>query len=187
MTCSLCAVPMVLPVRKEEFVADATSSIFNKKAADKLRSPDDLDKYVRVTNPSLLAAVAAVIALAAGLLVWGFFGANSTSVTSTGILHDGNVMCLLGADDAALVDIGDAANVDGVKMEVAGVASVPLSRDEVAAALGGGYAADALMSGEWAYLVHFKGGDVGEFSEGSPLPITITTQRVAPIEALLRG
>ena len=32
-------------------MAEQTRTIFNQRAAEKLRSPDDLDKYVRVTNP----------------------------------------------------------------------------------------------------------------------------------------
>lgn len=40
-------------------MADEQSNIFTKKASDRLRSPDDLDEYVRVTNPSVWIVLAA--------------------------------------------------------------------------------------------------------------------------------
>ena len=39
-------------------MADEQNSIFTKKASDKLRSPDDLNEYVRVTNPSVWVVLA---------------------------------------------------------------------------------------------------------------------------------
>lgn len=67
-------------------MAQPERSIFNEKAASKLRSPDDLDKYVRVTNPSMWAILVACIALLAGLFSWAFFGSVSASVGATGVL-----------------------------------------------------------------------------------------------------
>jgi hypothetical protein len=55
-------------------VAEADNSIFTKKATDKLRSPDDLDEYVRVTNPSVWVVLAACIVLLVGLFAWAVFG-----------------------------------------------------------------------------------------------------------------
>ena len=69
-------------------MADAKTSIFNKRATEKLRSPDDLDKYVRVTSPSVWVILAACIILIVGLLAWGLFGAVTTNVQATGVVFD---------------------------------------------------------------------------------------------------
>lgn len=164
-------------------MAEATPSIFNQRAAEKLRSPDDLDKYVRITSPSKWAVVAACAALLLGLLAWGVFGAVSTSVVATGTCVDGRAVCFLAAEDAAKVDAGDAANVGGVQMTVAEVAKVPLSRDEAHAELGSDYLVSALVEGDWAYLVTFD-GDAAGLAEGVPLTVSITTERIAPISLL---
>ena len=66
-------------------MANASSSIFNKKASEKLRNPDDLDKYLRVTNPSVWIVIAACVVLLLGLLAWGVFGTVSTSVKGIGV------------------------------------------------------------------------------------------------------
>jgi len=166
-------------------MAEAAPSIFNRKAAEKLRSPDDLDKYVRVTSPSAWAVVAACAALLLGLLAWGVFGAVSTSVSATGAVVDGRAVCLLSAEDAAKVDAGDAAYVGGEQMRVTEVAPVPLSRDEAHAELGSDYLVAALLDGDWGYLVAFEGDGTADLATGVPLTIDITTERVAPISLVL--
>lgn len=164
-------------------MAETGSSIFNKKAAEKLRSPDDLDKYVRVTSPSAWAVIAACAALLLGLLAWGVFGAVSTSVSATGACIDGTAVCLLSAEDVAKVKPGDTANVGGEQLKVADVASVPFSRDEAHSELGSDYLVSALMQDDWAYLVTFEGSADG-LAEGVPLTVDITTERVAPVKLL---
>ena len=164
-------------------MADVSNSIFNRRAAEKLRSPDDLDKYVRVTSPSKWAVVAACALLLAGLLAWGVFGAVSTSVTVTGASVDGAALCFLSAEDVAKVDVGDKANVGGAQMAVSEVASVPLSRSEARDKLGSDYLVSALFDGDWAYPVRFE-GDSGGLAQGVPLTVDITTERIAPITLL---
>lgn len=170
--------------REELRVADVSARIFNKRASEKLRSPDDLDKYVRVTNPGVWVVLGACVALLAGLLAWGVFGAVSTSVHATGAIVDGSPICLLAAEDVAKVHEGDVANFGGEQVRVSKVASVPWSRAEAAELLGSDYLVSTLMPGDWAYQVQLE-GDVGELNENVPITINITTERIAPISLLL--
>ena len=165
-------------------MADATSVIFNRKAAEKLRSPDDLDKFVRVTNPSVWVVLGACVALLAGLLAWGVFGAVTTSVSATGVVVNGEATCFLEASDAAKVHVGDVANVGGEAMKVIRVATVPVSRDEASKVLGNDYLVHSLVQGDWACRVVFE-GDTSELTPQVPLPVVITVDRVAPISLIL--
>ena len=167
-------------------MAEEARSIFNKKATDKLRNPDDLDKYVRVTNPSVWVVLGACVALLIGLLAWGVFGAVTTSVGGTGVCVDGRAMCFLEAEDAARVHIGDAANVGGERMTVSEMAAVPVSRDEASKILVSDYLVSSLVKGDWTYQVVFD-GDTNELPNGLPLTVSITTERVAPISLVLGG
>ena len=173
-------------MRKIVSMADVSRSIFNKKATEKLRSPDDLDKYVQVANPSVWVVLVACVALLAGLLAWGVFGAVTTSVSTTGVVVDGKAMCFLSAEDVAKVSVGDGANFGGERMSVDQVASVPVSRDEAHSILSGDYLVSALVSGDWAYQVTFD-GDVSELSENVPITVNITVERIAPITLILGG
>lgn len=164
-------------------MADTGSSIFNKQAVERLRSPDDLDRYLRVTSPRMWVALLAVIVLALGILAWGVFGTVSSSVTSTGANVDGQLICLLDAEQAARVHEGDSAYVAGRQATVASVSATPLSRNEVRQIVPGDYLAQALMSSDWAFLITFDGAE--DVEEDVPLQVSITTERVAPIRLVL--
>lgn len=167
-------------------MAQASPSIFNKNATERLRSPDDLDKYVQVTNPSVWVIMAACIAFLTGLLAWGVFGTVSTNVTSTGVVENGRVTCFVPADEAMKLHVGDTANVDGTNVELAAISAVPLSRDEASKLLESDYLAATLFTSDWCYQVTFE-GDASTLPEGVPLTVSITTERVAPISLMLGG
>jgi hypothetical protein len=168
-------------------MADAGGSIFNEKAPKKLRSPDDLDKCLQVTNPSVWAALAACLALLLGLLVWGVFGSVTSRLSTTGVRGEDATMWFLTVEDAAKVDKGDEAFVGCERMTVATVSSIPYSRAELADALGSDYLVNALTDNDdWAFVVAFD-GDSSELPEGVPLTVTITTERIAPIRVILGG
>lgn len=166
-------------------MADEKSSIFNQHAAEKLRSPDDLDKYVRVTNPSVWVLLIACIALVLGLLAWGIFGTVSTSVNAMGVNSNGTTICFLDAKSATHVEVGDQASIDGQTMTVSDISTVPVSRDEARAMVANDYLASTLMTEDWAYVVTLEPDSSGtDLKSDVPLDVTITTERVAPISLI---
>ena len=163
----------------------SSKSIFNQRAAEKLRSPDDLDKYVRVANPSMWVVLVACAALLVGLLAWGVFGAVTTSVGAAGVSVEGKVMCFLPANESMKVQVGDEANVNGEHMTVSDIAALPVSRDEADEILQNDYLLNALVTGDWTYQISFEGD--AAFQDGIPLNVSITTERIAPITLVLGG
>lgn len=161
-------------------------SIFNRQALERLNSPDDLDKYVRVTNPSVWAILAACLLLLGGLLAWGVFGTVSTSVSAKGVVTDGKVACYLSADDAAQVEMGDEADAGSAKLRVVDINSVPSSRSEATAHLGSEYLVSLMFNGDWNYLATLEGRTDG-LSADRPFDVSIVTDRKAPIRQLIGG
>lgn len=49
-------------------------SIFRKKSLDKVSSPEQLNDYIRVTNPSVWLVLLAIILLLVGMLAWSILG-----------------------------------------------------------------------------------------------------------------
>ena len=168
-------------------MADLGSSIFNRKAAEKLRSPDDLDKYIRVTNPSVWVVLAACILLLAGLMVWGFLGTVATTVEDAGVYIDGKVVCFVDTESASKIRVGNTAVVDGESMEVESIASVPMSLAESTDFLKSDYLAHSLFEGDWNYLVTLKGDGDYDFQSSVPMRVVITTERIAPISLIVGG
>ena len=165
-------------------MSEAEKSIFNERATEKLRSPDDLDKYIRVTNPSVWVVLAACVVLLAGLLMWGVLGSVTTNVTTTGVSIEGKAMCLLDAESAAKVHVGDVANVGGTHLTVASISDVPISQEEAKTILKSDYLASSLATDKWDYLISFE-GNTSELKQGIPLSVSITTERTAPISLIL--
>lgn len=164
-------------------MAEAKPSIFNKQAEERLRSPDDLDRYLRVTSPSVWVVVFAVLALTLGLLAWGVFGSVSSSVGTNVVCTEDSSLCLLSMKEVGKVHVGDPVYVSGRKVTVTEIDDVPLSREEASQLLGRDYLVDTLMPEDWAYVVTLE--PIEGASTYVPLEASITTERVAPISLLL--
>ena len=80
--------------------------IFRKKNLDKIKSPETLDDYIRVTNPGVWLLLVSVILLLAGACVWAIFG-HVDSTVSTGIrVENGVAVCYLTEEDFVEVKTG---------------------------------------------------------------------------------
>lgn len=55
--------------------------LFRKSSMDRISSPEQLNDYIRVTNPGVWLVLAAVIVLLMGACVWGTFGRLETKIT----------------------------------------------------------------------------------------------------------
>lgn len=87
-------------------------AIFRKVALERLSSPEQLDQLMQVTNPRGWLALWAMVAVAAGVLTWGIFGAIPTEALGEGILiRRGGVSDLVstgsGQVEQMLVNVGD--------------------------------------------------------------------------------
>ena len=159
------------------------SWIFTEKAKERLHSPDDLDRYVRVARPSVWALFAACVLLVGGLVVWGLFGTVNVNVNGEGARIDDEVFSLLSSDDTSHITVGNEANVEDVQLNVSSISDVPLSRDEAKELLGSDYLVSQLVGDEeWVYKVDFAGDGASDLAEGVPLTVSITADEVTPFE-----
>lgn len=55
--------------------------LFRKSSMDRISSPEQLNDYIRVTNPGVWLVLAAVIVLLMGACVWGIFGRLETKIS----------------------------------------------------------------------------------------------------------
>ena len=83
--------------------------VFRKKSLDKVKSPENLNDYVQVSNPGVWLLLAAIIVLLAGAVIWGVFGHIETTVEVKAAAADGVITCE--AEDiepGMILRIGDA-------------------------------------------------------------------------------
>ena len=102
---------------KEEKTENETATV-GKKAVERLQSPDDLDKYLRMTTSGIWVTVIACIAILLGIGAWAFFGSVADRITLQGVVGIDGIICFVDGDTALRIKEGDFAYVDGVAEKV---------------------------------------------------------------------
>ena len=71
-----------------------SKQLFRQKSIDKITSPEQVNDYIRVSNPSVWMILAAVIVLLIGVCVWGMFGSLDTTLQTGGVCKDGQLVLM---------------------------------------------------------------------------------------------
>lgn len=86
-------------------------SLFREEAMDKMSSPDELDRLMRVTDPKGWLALIALLALVAAAVVWGVFG-------SVSVQESGDKGVLLAGDSRSQAVSQTSGLVTDVRVEI---------------------------------------------------------------------
>ena len=152
--------------------------LFRKEAVDRVASPEQLNDYIHVTSPAIWMALAGIILILVGAIVWGIFGSVYTTINCAGTANNRNLVLYIKTDDRASVRVGMDITVNGQKTVVREISSEPERvPDDVS-----DYVLDTagLGPGEWAYKVEADTDlDDGVYSA------TITVEKVHPIKFVI--
>lgn len=131
------------------------NQIFRKKSVERVASPEQLNDYVRVANPGVWLALAAVLALLVGACIWGVFGRLDTTLTAVAIAEKGSISVYVKEADISSVEEGMTVTIADREYTVSSISAVPIA---VTAELGD-YALHlgGLQVGEWVYTVVLAG------------------------------
>lgn len=95
--------------------------LFREKSLKKIQSPEDLNDYIRVSNPGVWLILAAVIVLLIGACVWGIFGHLDTVVKTEAYVENGLAACLVEGEtpqaDTPIVIAGEEYTVTEVRSQ----------------------------------------------------------------------
>ncbi len=69
-----------------------SNTIFRKASLDSISSPEQLNDYIKVSNPSIWIVLMAMFILLAVLVVWSITGSLPTSVHAKGVINGGKVL-----------------------------------------------------------------------------------------------
>ena len=109
--------------------------IFRKEVADRVSTPEQLEEYLRVTNPGIWIVLIAVLFILIGLIAWSAVGTLEITEPAWIIVHDGTAQVV--ADESDTMQKGLTLDVLGQESTIAliksddygrtiGVASVTL-------------------------------------------------------------
>ena len=85
-------------------------SVYRQSSLDRIQSPEQLNSYLRVTNPSAWIVLIAVIVLLVGALVWGSFTYIGSFVDGNAHVENG-VMTIVFEDDDLARNVQPGMNV----------------------------------------------------------------------------
>ena len=129
--------------------------IFRKKSLERVSSPEQLNDYIRVSNPSVWIILIAVIVLLAGVCVWGVFGRLETRLSAAAVAEGGEIVCYVRESEISRVETGMEVSAGGQTFSVQAIAEQPIAVDasfgEYFLHVGG------LQAGEWVYAVTLNG------------------------------
>lgn len=129
--------------------------IFRKKSLERVSSPEQLNDYIRVSNPSVWIVLIAVIVLLAGVCVWGVFGKLETRLSVAAVAEEGEIVCYVREAEISKVETGMEVSAGGKTFSVAEIAGQPIAVD---AAFGEYFLhVGGLQTGEWVYAVKLDG------------------------------
>lgn len=90
-----------------------SEELFRKQSMDKVKNPENLDDYIRVSNPGVWILLISIIVLLVGACVWGIFGHIDSTAVTTVRVENGTVTCYVADKDISSVYEGMTVWFDG--------------------------------------------------------------------------
>lgn len=98
-----------------------------EKKLRKVDSPEQLNQYIRLSNPGVWILLIAIVVLLIGVCAWGFFGKIDTKITTVAISGDYNSYVYI--KEADLEKVKNGMNVEIVnnenKYEIVEIETIP--------------------------------------------------------------
>ena len=155
-------------------------SIFRKTSLDRVSNPEQLNDYIRVTNPGVWMIMGAVILLLVGVCVWSVFGRLDTTLTVGAVTENNQTACYVKEADAQTVKTGMQVRIGEAQYQIRQIVQQPVQIDDTYAKyllhVGG------LSEGEWVYVAVLDGthGDDGNIVEAE-----IVIESIAPMSFVM--
>jgi len=106
------------------------NKLFRQKSIDRVSSPEQLNEYIKVSNPGIWIVLSAILVLVVGLLVWGIFGRVTTSVSGACISSDGKVSIYMKYEDMQSVEKGMKVSINHRDYEIIYISKYPIKIDD---------------------------------------------------------
>lgn len=152
------------------------SSIFRQKNIDKINSPESLNDYVKVTNPSIWIILVGIIILIIGACVFGIIGKVDSNINVAVSVSDGVITGYIQEEDMEKLESDMSVKIEGNMYSIKSIANRPIKGDEVDEYV--------LHKGNigintWVYPVVIDGSIADGVYFG-----TVTVQQVSPVSYL---
>lgn len=152
-------------------------SLFRKKNLERISSPEQLNDYIKVSNPSIWLIIGAMFIIAIAFSIWAFSGNITSEVSGTGVFQGSSqdsidsVVCYVDTNYAQKISeempvrIYDktkpmSAYVNG---KVIKISQVPVKQEDILHSYSSEYVADSILEADYGVGVLIK---VNKTSDG---------------------
>lgn len=155
-------------------------SIFRKVSLDRVSNPEQLNDYIRVTNPGVWMILCVVILMLTGVCVWGVFGRMDTTIDVGAVTENNQTLCYVKETDVQAVEAGMHVWIGEEQYQISEISLQPIQVDDTFAEyllhVGG------LAEGEWVYTAVLD-DTYGE--NGMIIQAEIVIESIAPMSFVL--
>ena len=152
-------------------------SLFRKKNLERISSPEQLNDYIKVSNPSVWLIIGAMFIIASAFSVWAFSGNITSEVSGTGVFQGSSqdsidsVVCYVDANYAQKISEGMSVRIYDktkpmsayVNGKVMKISQVPVKQEDILHSYSSEYVADSILEADYGVGVLIK---VNKTSDG---------------------
>lgn len=155
--------------------------IFRQTSMDRISSPEQLNDYIRVSNPGVWIILGTILLLLAGVCVWGIFGRLETVSEAWGVVSGERAVCYV-ADQSELY-VGGKVRIKDQEGEITAISAAPENYNSIAETLKDEYVlyASGAVEGCWMYRVTV---DIPGIQDGY-YDMELVVDSVSPISFIL--
>lgn len=155
-------------------------NIFRKASLDRISNPEQLNDYIRVTNPGVWMIMCAVILLLTGICVWSIFGRLDSTLSVVAVTEDNQTVCYVKESDVPKVESGMQVRIGENQYQIGDVSQQPIQVDSNFAQ----YLlhVGSLAEGEWVYIATL---DDIHGANGMIVEAKIVVESIAPMVFVL--
>ena len=155
----------------------ANETVFRDKSIERLSSPDQLNDYVKLSDPGIWFILAAIVVILTGACVFGIVGHIDSTVPGVGIVKEGKMVCLVKKEYGDRFGKDMKARIDGREYRASLRSDKPVTvwdtTDSYALYVGN------MQTGEWVYEIDVD----GEFTDGD-YEVSLITDEISPLSFL---
>lgn len=152
--------------------------LFRKKSVDRVSSPEQLNEYIKVSNPGIWMILAAIVILLVGAIVWGVLGTLDTTLSTVAVAENGELTVYVKEADIDSIEEGMTVRIGGKEGTITEISTTPTTVDgafsDYALHVGN------LVNGEWVFAIRVS----GEFTDGVH-NADIVVESVSPMSFIL--
>lgn len=154
------------------------NNLFREKSIKKIFSPEQINDYIKTSNPSIWIIFSAVAILLIGALTWAVFGELEITVPSVTVCEDGKAYCYISENDMKKITDNAYARIEGSEYDLDNISKLPVPATEVISFYGlhiGNFESD-----EWVYTA-----EIESTLEDGIYKTNIIVESVSPISLLM--